>query len=307
MNFFNALPEEIIQQILLKVEFSQIFNECALVCSDWNKLINNKQFLINKMKETVLNYPDTFRDLTEDEFNFCKKYIQNINKNTGIPLATYESSSFCNIYHHYTFAIAENPNCFWVSKGYEESNDEYLTYGICFDIAIIKNLQIQFANFSDQDGSNILLIPYSVKIEIKNGKGKLILSQSFDVELNCLNHIFTFSKEIFMTSDCRIRVYLIGKREKYPLSQKYHVGIKRLYFYGKAGVEYPYYFNETIKKKPYEDIVFKCREIIFNKNLLHKMSEYCDKNRNLLTRNQTIDLFSELRAIGALFRSRMIQ
>ncbi len=305
MSILN-LPEEIVRQILLNIEFTKIYRECSLVCSDWNEIIKNKKFLINKMCNEIVNYPSNPREVSDQELCLCRKYINNYDINFALAFSAYGSSSFKDLIFHYTFAIAENPKCFWISKETEDSFDEWLSYGLTFDAEFISELRIIFAEITNPNNreQKFCFAPFSIRIEIKNGNGDIIYIQSFSVEHTSSKQVFIFNKPIFLTLDCRVIVHFIGKREKIP-GKGYYVGVKELFFYGKGGTHYPFYYDgNNFGRKSNQEFKEMVSFLILCKNKLYSCAEFCIANKSRLSPAQIEQLKDFLNQVG-IFVSRV--
>jgi len=262
------LPFEIIQKILKDVEFTHTYQMCTLVCSHWNNIIKNKQFLIHKMQDNLINYPNSYRDISNIEFELCKKYFSK--DNFGVAVLCNGCSSVKNSFYHFLFSIAEHPNCYWASKPSTEPTDEFLTFKIIFDIFIVKEISLKYM---EHDGRSYS--PLSIKVDFIKNETIFYTQTSNDVER------IIFPKDIFLIQDCVVRVNFIGKREKADYDNKYYIGVRNILFCGKGGLSFPFYFDQLWKKRTQDELSTKRGKIIYFKNCLYGYA-----NQSVMFRNK---------------------
>ena len=293
------LPIDVIQQILTKVEFSQILNECRLVCSVWNSIIKNKRFILEYIQENVINYPNfRSREITPDEMNLFK-IITSPYVPSNIVLNTYEASSFDHFSQHHLMTISDDVSVFWSSKGTSESCDEYITYGISTDIAIIREICFRFflSQWILKDGSPVCFSSQSIRIDILDENSRIIYSQPFQTQHSNSVQRFTFDKPIFVTNSCRIKLNLIGKREKQD--QLYYSCIKFFKVFGDKDIWLSHDFDgNKITKKSFQDIISSIRKLKINIHRINGSAYHCFIHRSNAREERVEAIINMLNKLG---------
>lgn len=293
------LPIDVIQQILTKVEFSQILNECRLVCSVWNSIIKNKRFIFEYIKENVINYPNfRSREITPDEMNLFKiitsQYVP-----SNIVLNTYEASSFDHFSQHHLMTLSDDVSVFWSSKGTSESCDEYITYGISTNMAIIREICFRFflSQWILKDCSPVCFSSHSIRIDILDENSRIIYSQPFQTQHSNSVQRFTFDKPIFVTNSCRIKLNLIGKREKQD--QNYYSCIKFFKVFGDKDIWLSHDFDgNKITKKSFQDIISSIRKLKINIHRINGSAYHCFIHRSNVREERVEAIINNLNKLG---------
>lgn len=293
------LPIDVIQQILTKVEFSQILNECRLVCSVWNSIIKNKRFIFEYIKENVINYPNfRSREITPDEMNLFKiitsQYVP-----SNIVLNTYEASSFDHFSQHHLMTLSDDVSVFWSSKGTSEPCDEYITYGISTNMAIIREICFRFflSQWILKDCSPVCFSSHSIRIDILDENSRIIYSQPFQTQHSNSVQRFTFDKPIFVTNSCRIKLNLIGKREKQD--QNYYSCIKFFKVFGDKDIWLSHDFDgNKITKKSFQDIISSIRKLKINIHRINGSAYHCFIHRSNVREERVEAIINNLNKLG---------
>jgi len=275
----NELPQEILYNILLKLDYTYLITNCSLVNRNWKNFIKGYDLPIHYCREFIEGYPHiTTRNSTEIEF--CKTVLTTTQNGIHIPLKAISASSTDHLSQHVAFTIAEFFLTFWSSKGsISENDDELIVYEIGSGVAVLKFLKITFfkANWLPEiNGRRPCFASKSIRIEINNEKGdKLYVSPIFDVIKSNNPQLFYLPKPFFVNEGYKIKLHLFGKLEKELTDNKFYTCVHNFEIFGISNFIFPFQFKNGIFMK-YSDEEFKLikHNISYAKNILYKLADY---------------------------------
>lgn len=287
----NELPPEIIGLILQKVNFRHLCKNCNSVNKLWRSIIRNKKFLIHLCLEKFINYPQiSYRIITKDEYKLCFSLLENTDNTIHIPLNLYNASSTDtpssspilsdHVSQHAIMTISNHPDVFWSSSGTIEPCDEYITYGIYYSIGVVSRISVRFyeafylSNIESNNGCPCFA-SNAIKIEIKNEYSDTVyMSREFPAEHNNQEQFFELDKPVFVLQSYRIRLHLIGKRQKQESDLRYYTCLSSFSIYGIPTKKIPYKFEDSkIVKYLIEEIVPLDRNLLRSRNQLIMLAE----------------------------------
>ena len=231
---------EILQNILKYNDYDHLINTCAYVNKDWNKIINDKYFLIQICEEKIINYPKLSEKLSINELTLCKNVLLgNMNSDSEILVRAESASSMDNSLQHPAFTLIREG--FWSSKGTENKNtNDFLQYNLEIDAVLIKKISFNFFKAfwlgvinPTENRKYPIFSSKSVSIDIFDNNNKIIYqNNNIDVEDSNKEQGFILEKPIFILKNYKIRINLIGKVEVQTSDMKYYCCIENLRIYG---------------------------------------------------------------------------
>lgn len=213
----NDLPQEVLVNILLKVEYAYLVKNCIFVNHSWNRIIKHKDFIIHYCKDATECYPRNTSRNTE-EIEFCTAYASKM-RDMRIPIRALSASSTDDSSQHIAFTITDHVDVFWSSKGTtSEADNEQLIYDIAFEVSIIKFIRISFFKagwLSHVDGNPPCFTSKLLRIDILNDLEVLVYSSpTFSVAHTSDSQQFNLPKPVFIAKGYKIHLHLIGKTER---------------------------------------------------------------------------------------------
>lgn len=279
MTTIQNLPQELLQLILLKIDSSQIYKECKLVCSDWNNIIKTNQFFQEYINEQIINNKALI-----DNNQLSKEILSKIHNNlySLVQISIYESSSYKNIYTHHLNTLSNHYKCFWCSSGTNAETNEYLIYGISFDIGIIRQCHINFWENELGTKDKYHFPSIGIIFEFIDCNNKIFYSEKYIID-NEPKQIFQFMKPIFLTKYDRIKINFIGKRYSSFSDKLFYLCVSSILFFGNNGLHLSYKIenNKFIKMSEVE-INKKNYIISLSKEQIYRLTDWCHDNKNMI-------------------------
>jgi len=221
MDSLQYFPQEIIQQILLKLPFKQLFSDCTIVCKEWRSLILSNRFLSVYLRMRFYNFPlIAGSELSVGLIKLSSLIAQKYSLFEQVPLASYKASSTCNIHTHHVYAITNCQHSFWMSDPSPVPKSEYICIGLgVYEMMILQSIHIRFATQNKwEDGeakSKVINSSEMVKICVHDERGKIIYTQRERVAHTEILQTIMLKRPLFLNRRNLIFIHFDGKIPTY--------------------------------------------------------------------------------------------